>query len=145
MVVYLYHIESIVRSPILSARESGHSTSAPRKDWGRGRHAFGCSAWRFFSPGRALRAGCPTAVRPSGGTRSERGLHRQAAQEHDPSRAKSCSHPAALDQPLGRRGFGGTPPGQSPPWVERGLSASWRWHFNISQIVWLPKRWREPT
>lgn len=145
MVVYLCHIESVIRSPILPARESGHSSSAPRKKSGRSRRVFGSWAWHVCAPSGALRASSSKAVRHSSGSGSQRSLHRQTAQELDPSSAASCSHPGALDQRLGCRGFGGTPPGQSQPWVGRGLSASWQWNYNISRIVSPPKRWREPT
>ena len=145
MVVYLCHIESVIRSPILPAREPGHSSSVPRKESGRSRHVFGRSAWRVPAPSGTLRTSSSAAVRHPGGSRSQRSLHRQIAQELDPSSAAPSPHPRALDQRLGCRGFGGTPPGQSQPWVERRLSASWQWNFNISRIVSPPRRWREPT
>lgn len=145
MVVCLCHIESVIRSPILPARESGHSSSAPRKKSGRSRHVFGSSAWRVCAPSGTLLTGSSKAVRPAGGSRSQRSLHRQTAQELDWSSAASCSHPGMLDQRLGRRGFGATAPGPSQPWVEREPSANWRWSLSISQIVWPLKRWREPT
>ena len=145
MVVYLCHIESVVRSPILPARESGHSSSAPRAESGRSRHVLGRAAWRVSPPSGTLRTGSSKAVRHPGGSRSQRSLHRQTAQELNPSSAAPGLHPGALAQRLGCRGSGGTPPGQSPPWVERGLSANWQWNFNISRIVSPPRRWREPT
>ena len=145
IVLHLCPIEPLVRNPILPAREPSHSAAAPKNAPGSGHHAFGSSAWRIPAPSCALCPRRPAAIRPTNGSRRQSGLHRQTAHELGPSSATSCTHPGALDQPVGRPGPGGTSPGQGQPWVESGFSANWRWNFNISRIVWPPKRWREPT
>lgn len=145
MVVYLCHIESVIRSPILPARESGHSSSAPEKESRRSRHVFGSAAWRVVPPSCSLCKCSSKAVRFAGGPRSQRGLHCQTAQELSRSSAASGSHPGNLHQRLGRQSFGATATGSRQPWVERELSANWQWNFSVSRIVGPLKRWRKLT
>src|SRR6266700_4452047 len=106
-VLFIRHIEPVVFSPILPARESGPSVLEPTSPSGQGRHALGCSAERFPSPGRSLRPGCPTAVRSAGGSGSQSRLHGEAPQEADPPSSSEGPRPKSFDQRLGGPGTGG--------------------------------------
>src|ERR1051325_1259576 len=108
IVLFISHIEPVVYSPILPAREPGPSVLEPTTEFGRGRHAFGRSAWRVDSPGGSLRAGRPTAVCSLVHSGGQRRLHRQAAQESDPSSAPKSPCPGSADQRLGNGGSSST-------------------------------------
>jgi hypothetical protein len=144
MVLLLCHIEPIVRSPILPARESGHSVSEPRKDSGRSRHAFSRPPWRFPSPSRSLRLRCPAAVRSVGRAGKQRGFYGQAAKELNRSHPAPGSHSRLFHQPVGRLGSGKTTSWQVTSWVERVLNANGPCNYNLCRIVWPRKRWPKP-
>src|SRR5262245_1176596 len=145
MVLFIRHIEPVVFSPILPAREPGPSVLEPTTESGRGRHALGRSAWRVDSPGGALRSGRPTAVCSPIHSGGQRRLHRQAAQESDPASAPKGPCPRLADQRLGGASVGGKTSRCAAPWVEGVLNASWLCNYNPCRIVWPPKRWRKPT
>jgi len=145
IVLFISHIEPVVYSPILPAREPGPSVLEPTTDSVRGRHAFGRSAWRVDSPGGSLRAGRPRAVCSRVHSGGQRRLHRQAAQESDPASAPKGPCPGPADQRLGGASLGGTTSRCSAPWVEAVLNASWLCNYNPCRIVWPHKRWPKHT
>jgi|ERR1044071_1706271 len=145
IVLFISHIEPVVYSPILPAREPGPSVLEPTTEFGRGRHAFGRSAWRVDSPGGSLRAGRPTAVCSLVHSGGQRRLHRQAAQESDPSSAPKSPCPGSADQRLGGASLGGTTWRCFAPWVEAVLNANWLSNYKHCQIVWPHKRWPKRT
>lgn len=146
MVLSIRHsqIEPVVPSPILPAREPGPSVLEPTIESGRGRHAFGRSAWRFDSPGGSLRAGRPTAVCSAVHSGSQRGLHREVAQEPDPPSTAEGPRPRTADQRLGGPGSGERTSRCPAPWVEPGLNVNWPCNCNPCRIVWPHKRWPKP-
>src|SRR5437667_6293283 len=101
IVLFVSHIEPVVHSPILQAREPGPSVLEPTIEAGRGRHAFGRSAWRFDSPGGSLRASRPKAVISVVHSGAQRGLHRQAAPESKSASAPDGPRPGAAHQSCG--------------------------------------------
>src|ERR1044072_7485013 len=107
-VLFISHIEPVVYSPILPAREPGPSVLEPTTESGRGRHAFGRSAWRFDSPGGSLRGGRPKSVGCVVHSGGQRRFHRQAAQESDSASAPKRPCPGSADQRLGSASIGGT-------------------------------------
>ena len=144
-VLFVRHIEPVVSSPILPARESGTSVLEPTTESSRSRHAFGRSAWRFHPPGGSLRSGGPTAVCSAVHSRSQRRLHRQAAQELDPASAPKGPRPGSSDQRLGGSSIGEATGRGSPSWLELGLNVNWRCNCNLSRIVSPHKRWPKRT
>ena len=135
MVLFIRHIEPVVHSPILPAREPGPSVFEPTTESGRGRHAFGRSAWRLNSPGCSLRAGRPTAVRSAVHSGGQRRLYRQTAQEPDPPGTPEGPRPGSFDQRLGGSSAGRTTSRCSAPWVEPGLNVNWLCNCNLGRIV----------
>src|SRR2546430_672263 len=145
IVLLIRHIEPVVHSPILPARESGPSVLEPTTESGRGRHAFGRSAWRLDSPSRSLRPIRPAAVCSTAHSGSQRRLHRQAAQKPHPASAPKGPCPGPADQRLGGSGVGGTTSQYSAPWVEAGLNLNWLCNCNLAPTVCHHKKWRKPT
>jgi len=145
IVLFVRHIEPVVFSPVLTAREPGPSVLEPTIESGRGRHAFGRTAWRIHSPSCSLRAGGPAAVWSTVHSGSQRCLHCQATQESDPASAPNgpCSRPA--DQRLGGSGAGGTTSRCSAPWVEPGLNVNWLCNCNLGRIVCPHRKWPKRT
>src|SRR6266704_239602 len=119
IVLFISHIEPVVYSPILPARQPGPSVLEPTTESGRGRHAFGRSTWRLDSPGGSLRAGRPAAVCSRVHSGGQRRFHRQAAPESDPASAPNGPCPAPADQRLGSASVGGTTSRCSAPWLGR--------------------------
>src|SRR6185503_1116461 len=134
-VLYVRHIEPVVPSPILTAREPGHSVLEPTIESGRGRHAFGCTAWRIQSPSCSLRTGRPAAVCSTVHSGRQRRLHRQATQEPHPASAPNGACSQSADQRLGCSSAGGTTSGCSAPWVEPGFNGNWLCNCNLGRIV----------
>src|SRR6266700_4965957 len=143
-VLRVSHIEPLVHSPILPAREPGPSVLEPTTESGRGRHAFGRPAWRLDSPGGSLRAGCAAAVCSAVHSGSQRRLHHQAAQESDPASAPNGSRSKSANQRLGSAGVGGTTSRCSAPWVEVVLNVNWPYNCKPCRIVWPHRRWPKP-
>src|SRR5205809_6054524 len=115
IVLFISHIEPVVYSPILPAREPGPSVLEPTTESGRGRHAFGRSAWRVDSPGGSLREGSPTAVRSRVHSGGQRGLNRQIPKKSIPRMAPTAR---AQDRPVNHLGaptFEGPIRGCPPP------------------------------
>ena len=145
IVLFISHIEPVVYSPILPAREPGPSVLEPTTESGRGRHAFGRSAWRIDSPSGSLRAGRPTAVCSRGHSGGQGRLHRKAAQESDPASTPKCPCPGPADQRVGGACAGGKTSRCSAPWVEAVLNATWPCNYTPCRIVWPHKRWPKHT
>src|SRR5919198_2925146 len=145
IVLFLRHIEPVVSSPILPARESGPSVFKPTPEFSRSRHTLGRSAWRFQAPGCSLRSGRPTAVCSAVHSRSQRRLHGQAAQEPDRASAPKGPCPGSLDQRLGGSSAGEATGRGSPSWLEFGLHVNGLCSCNLSRIVFLHKRWPKRT
>src|SRR4030095_8853120 len=135
-VLFIRHIEPVVFSPILPARESGPSVLEPTSPSGQGRHALGGSAWRFPSPGGSLRPRRPTAVRSAGCSGRQSRLHGEAPQEADPSSPSEGPRPRSFDHQLGGPGTGGTTSRRPASWVEPGLNVNWLSNYNPCRIVW---------
>ena len=139
------HIEPVVPSTILTAREPGPPVLEPTIESGRGRHAFGRAAWRINSPSCSLRAGGPAAVCSAIHSRRQRCLHRQAAQEPYPASAPNGPCPRSADQRLGCSSVGGAPSWSWATCVEAGLNVNWLCNYNLNRIVCRHKKWSKRT
>lgn len=143
MVVFLRHLESVLRGRILSSRESGLSVTGAKAYSSRNCRPI-CAAGRLAPASGPLSAVRPETVPATSHRGSQGGFHRQIAQGAGPKSSARRSPREMFDQRLGGPRVGGPTASPLTPWVEPGDSANWSWPPNHARIAWGHKKWRKP-